>query len=514
MLFASTRKVLLNEMRMSHICERVFRRGLIKAAGSVRVRSLLLVLTGLSWMLGGRVTAQTFTTLHNFAASDGPQPSVGMISGNTLYGTAGQGGTSSNGAIFRVNIDGSGFTNLHRFSPRSAPYYTNDGTFPNISILSDRTLYGAAHEDGPTRRGTLFSIKIDGTGFTNLYNFDDPSNGVFPSGALVMSGNTLYGSAYSGGIPSGGTGGNGTIFKIGIDGKGYTNLHYFEASYLNPIVQEMTNNEGAYPGLLVLSGDTLYGTATEGGSSGQGTLFKVNTDGSDFTTLHSFTPIDLTKRTNDDGAVPADLILSDGILYGTAVSGGSSGGGTVFKLNTDGTGFTTLYSFSAYGPFGDTNNDGAAPGGLILMGHRLYGTAGAGGSLGRGTLFSINTDGSDFVVLHTFAGKDGIFPGAMTLSGNTFYGAASQGGTASKGTVFSLSFAPQLTITRSSDDVILSWPTAVAGFDYADCALQSTTNAGSSSVWTTHFPAPVVVNGRYTVTNPVSDARQFFRLRE
>ena len=69
---------------------------------------------------------------------------------------------------------------------------------------------------------------------------------------------------------------------------------------------------------MILSGNTLYGTATDGGSSGNGTVFAVNTDGTGFTNLHSFTALDL-YYTNSDGANPyAGLILSGNTLYGTA----------------------------------------------------------------------------------------------------------------------------------------------------------------------------------------------------
>ena len=83
-------------------------------------------------------------------------------------------------------------------------------------------------------------------------------------------------------------------------------------------------------------------------------------------------------RTAIDGAQSeAGLILSGNTLYGTASNGGSSGNGTVFAVNTDGTGFTTLHSFT-------DGNDGANPGaGLILSGNTLYGTASEGGSFGR-----------------------------------------------------------------------------------------------------------------------------------
>jgi hypothetical protein len=68
---------------------------------------------------------------------------------------------------------------------------------------------------------------------------------------------------------------------------------------------------------------------------------------------------------------------------------------------------------------------------------------------------------------------------------------------------------PQLTIIPSGANVILAWPTNAAVF-----TLQSTTNLGSSAVWTTNSPAPVVVNGQNTVTNPISGAQQFYRLSQ
>src|SRR2546428_415217 len=174
----------------------------------------------------------------------------------------------------------------------------------------------------------------------------------------------------------------------------FTTLHSFTA-YPN-----YTNLDGGGPNDLVLSGSKLFGTASQGGSSQFGTVFKVNTDGTGFTTLHSF-------NYDSDGANPqAGLILTGNTLYGTAVSGGSSGQGTVFALNTNGTGFTNLYSFTAlvYDPnAGRTNSDGAYPqAGLVLSGSTLYGTAYSGGSAGQGTRFADSTNATGFTNLHSF----------------------------------------------------------------------------------------------------------------
>jgi hypothetical protein len=77
-------------------------------------------------------------------------------------------------------------------------------------------------------------------------------------------------------------------------------------------------------------------------------------------------------------------------------------------------------------------------------------------------------------------------------------------------TVFGVSASPvHLKMISSGANVILMWPTNASGL-----ALQSTTNLGSAAVWSTNSPAPVLVNGQYAVTNPVSGSQRFFRLRQ
>jgi uncharacterized repeat protein (TIGR03803 family) len=171
--------------------------------------------------------------------------------------------------------------------------------------------------------------------------------------------------------------------------------------------------------------------------------------------------------------------------------------------------FTTLHSFTG-------GSDGANPyGGLILSGNTLYGTAYAGGSSGNGTVFAVNTDATGFTNLHNFTGRGGANPYAgLVLSGHTLYGTTYSGGTGGSGTVFSLSFRPQLTIPPSETNLILTWPTNYGGFDYTGYTLQSTTNLGSSAVWNTDAPAPVVVNGQNVVTNSITGSHQFYRLSQ
>src|SRR5439155_26191044 len=126
-----------------------------------------------------------------------------------------------------------------------------------------------------------------------------------------------------------------------------------------------------------------------------GTVFKVKTDGSGYTVLKHFSPAPYDystgTSTNSDGAGPlAGLTLSDGVLYGTTTYGGSSGYGTVFKINTDGTGFTVLRNFAGY----LSNDASGGRGRLALSGTTLYGTTDNGGRWGLGTVFKVNTDGT------------------------------------------------------------------------------------------------------------------------
>src|ERR1017187_4618377 len=349
------------------------------------------LIAGLNLIPAGRVTAQTFTTLHSFTGgSDGMAPSPGLIlSGNTLYGAAEQGGSSDYGTVFAVQTNGTGFTILHSFTG-------SDGSGPAAGlILSGNTLYGTAGWGGSSGNGTVFAIQTNGTGFTTVYSFTGGSDGSLPVAGLILSGNTLYGTAYQGG-----SGGAGTVFAVHTDGTGFTILHSFTA-----VSGSGANSDGANPWAgLILSGNTLYGTAEAGGSSGDGTVFAVQTNGTGFTTLHSFTAAPGPDYTNSDGANPdAGLILSGTTLYGTALQGGSGGNGTVFAVNTNGTGFMNLHSFTAAPGPDYTNSDGANPdAGFILSGPSLDGTALQGGSGGNGTVFAVNTNGTGFMNLHSF----------------------------------------------------------------------------------------------------------------
>ena len=351
------------------------------------------------------------TILHSFGPGEGGFPDAGLtLSGSTLYGT-----TSNGGSMFSIGTDGLGFNTLHSF-----PTGSNDGQLPNASLtLVDSTLYGTTTFGGSSNlNGTVFSFNTTTSAYQIVHNFTDAfSDGGGPYAGLTLLGSKLYGTTNSGG-----TSGGGAIYSINSDGSGYNLAASMGAG----------SNSGVFPkAALTAVGSKLFGTTGQGGGpSSVGTIYSFDPSTNSITYLHSFL--------SNDGAFPdSDLTLNGTTLYGTASSGGAFNRGTIFSYDTATTAFNVLYSF------GGIPNDGQTPdAGLTLVGSTLYGTTDAGGSLATGgTIFSINTDGSGYQIVHNFAGAftDGGSPQAdLLLVGSTVYGTTLSGGGSGGGTIFAL----------------------------------------------------------------------------
>jgi uncharacterized repeat protein (TIGR03803 family) len=474
-------------------------------------------------LLACSVRAQNFSTLWSFGSTNaGGVPLLPLIPGpgGKLYGSTTDGSTNFDGTIFSLNRDGSGFTNLYTFSAGGVnPSFQNtntDGMNPYGLILSGNTLYGAAQNGGTNGNGTIFSLQTDGSGFTNLYTFSASvnnqffaatnSDGVSPTG-LVISGDTLYGAAFSGG-----TNGDGTVFSLSNGGDDFTVLYTF------------SDSDGSSPNAsLLLSGGTIYGTTQHGGANGNGAIFSFDTGANSFSNLYSFSASVNNGNyqfTNSDGASPiAGPVLGGQYLYGTAAGGGTNGNGTVYALNTNGNVCTTLYTFTN-GP------DGAYPqASLLLSGRHLFGVASDGGANSNGTVFVVQTDGAGFTNLYTFSpaaadaadgnstNSDGTSPqGGLILSGDTLYGTAANGGVFGWGTIFSLTvptayLPPVLAIHVSAGSLVISWPASATGY-----TLMSADSLSSSAVWNPVTITQVIANGTDTVTIPLTGQQAFFYL--
>src|ERR1700677_2699441 len=479
---------------------------------TIKLSLLSALMTTLIMLPAQRMTAQTFTNLYSFSEaaydaslgtstnSDGYSPFTGVIiSGNVLYGAALDGGTNGNGTLFSFNPSGGNFATLHTFAAEQEDgQYLNgihistnrDGSEPLGSlVLASGILYGAAQSGGTNGTGTVFAMNTNGTGFTILHTFAAEAansgfiitnaDGIYPNGALLLLGNTLYGTTVSGG-----TNGYGTIFSLTTNGTAFTVLHAFNS----------TNGRNIQGGLIASGLNILYGSAANGGTNDSGLVFAINTNGTGYADLYSFAvqeyDFDNNANTNRDGLSPnGGLALLGNTLFGTAQSGGTNGVGTIFAVNTNGAGFTSLYTFS--GGTDDSDSPGAL--GLSSSGSILYGTGG-GGAYSEGTVFSINTNGTGFTILYSMNDSD-IYPdgfgpgGGVVLAGNTLYGANINGGAGSSGSIFALTLGaaapatpPGLTIRQAGTNILVMWPTNFAGY-----RLEFTTNL-TPPLWYTNLP--------------------------
>ncbi len=169
---------------------------------------------------------------------------------------------------------------------------------------------------------------------------------------------------------------------------------------------------------MILSGSTLYGMTSSGGTNlgdDEGTVFSIQTDGTGYKVLHDFT-------VPGQGQPQGSLIISGSTLYGMT-DGGSLGSGSVFLINTDGSGFLAFHSFT-----GTTTDGGNPRGSLIRQGVYLYGMTSTGGANGVGTVFQLYLFGSQFHILHSFSTGEAFTPiGDLVASGGTLYGMTSAG---------------------------------------------------------------------------------------
>jgi uncharacterized repeat protein (TIGR03803 family) len=319
-----------------------------------------------------------------------------------------------------------------------------DGAQPFAGLIqgADGNFYGTTANGGTNNVGTVF--KMDPSGHVTILHSFVTTDGMFPKASLVQgSDGWLYGTTSERGtLPTpGGAAGSGTVFKIKTDGTSFTNLHTFGLS------DGMSGIDGIGPlaGLVQGTDGDFYGTTSDGGAiSGHGTVFKITSTGT-FTRLYTLM--------NPDGRFPVAPLIqaSDGSFYGTTTAGGTAGfntavHGTIFKITSTGN-FTLLHTFT----FPSDLNSGADPEGPLLQASdgNFYGTTATGGTGhfgngGDGTIYRMDVAGN-VTTLHSFNRTDGYVPRGGLIQGadGLFYGTTSAGGSGTNpvGTVFRMTAA-------------------------------------------------------------------------
>ena len=255
-----------------------------------------------------------------------------------------------------------------------------------------------------------------------LYSFKGGGDGADPQTSLVDVRGTLYGETANGGTSTACSGGCGTVFSVTTSG-------------VEKIVYSFQGgSDGGNPinGLIRVNGN-LFGTTSNGGTSNNGTVFRVNPATGRKTIVYNFSG-------GNDGASPdGGLINLGGVLYGLTAAGGgpstvcSTGCGTVFSVTPAGA-EAVVYSFACC-------SDGYGPGyGLANVNGTLYGTTGEGGYFFGGTVFSVTTAGIESVLYSFLVQGDGpYYPAASFITVNgTLYGTTSGGSPYKVGSVFSV----------------------------------------------------------------------------
>jgi uncharacterized repeat protein (TIGR03803 family) len=344
----------------------------------------------------GQAWAYTEKTLYKFCSNasctDGKDPG-GLVmdqSGNLIGVTSfgGRKGDFSNGVVFEF-VPGTGqYRVLYSFCTqpaRSCP----DGAVPgtvNLVIDTQGNLYGTTAEGGSTDGGVVFELVRNGSKWKEktLYSFcsrkncadgDGPQFGLTYAGA--GSGPYDGTSPLFGATVSGGTGSYGTVFSL----KPKIGTQKWSELVLYDFCSQANCSDGsrAVTPLYIDGRGNIYGTTEAGGNQGGGVVFELSPNGSGYTETTAYSFCSLANCA--DGATPAGGVVMDasGNLYGTTAVGGNQangqGVGVVFELSPGG----TQWNYTDLADFG--GKDGAGPIGPLLLDSsgNLFGTTVSGG---------------------------------------------------------------------------------------------------------------------------------------
>lgn len=348
--------------------------------------------------------------LHLFAGFDGSRSFSELTNvGEYLVGSTYKGGRHDAGTVFRYHPETGEYRILHHFSKEAGGYEVFSGF-----AIDGETIYGVCKFGGEGNKGTLWRIRVDGSGFQVLHEFAGGEQGFFPHSGPILHEGSLMGTTYHGGSTTWG----GCVYRYHLEDADYEVICSFGAE------------TGRHPtGQLVEIDGWLYGTLSDlfqHENEFYGSLFRLHPSTRELEILHRF-------NLETDGAHPYDRLTFDGkdTLYGSSFGIGFDGAskGTLFSYQISNRQFSVLHDFEKRPGTGSKPN-----GSLLFSADRewLYGVAHGSTSPDGddGTLFQIRPDGGDFRVLHRFdGGLKGIIPmRSLVLRGDYLYGVSVFGG--------------------------------------------------------------------------------------
>lgn len=218
-----------------------------------------------------------FKVIYNFSDLSGRfANNVIQADDGKLYGVTQAGGFYSHGSIFSINTDGSGFTILKYFNDSAAP---KSGQLPRGGLVQgpDGLLYGINSRGGDFGDGVLFRISKDGSGFLRVVQFKQDITGSVPGYEVIFgSDGRIYGMTAGGGTYQ-----QGTVFSVNPDGTNFVQLHSFE----DTDTEQSPLGSNPFGKLVDGTDGYLYGTTAKGGTNSQGTIFRIGKDGNGFSIM-------------------------------------------------------------------------------------------------------------------------------------------------------------------------------------------------------------------------------------
>lgn len=347
------------------------------------------------------------------------------------------------------------FHNLYSFQNDGA-----DPAYPDAAPTLDAAgnIYGTSYFGGVFEQGSVFELSRSGV-LTVLHSFGKGADVGNPTASLVRdAAGNLYGTTLF------------TVFKLAPSGEETFLFTFPHTSY----APEGNN-------LILDSEGNLYGTATGGGDDGDGTVFKIDTNGN-YSVLYQF----CAKSGCSDGEYPDAQLLRDpqGNFYGTAFTGGDTSGlcagtgcGVIFKLTPDGT-ESLLHTFD--------RTDGMNPLGLTNdRNGNLYGVTENGIDEGNGTLFRQPSDGAALSTLYRFCSQpqctDGSSPVGPIIvdKAGTVYGVAAYSTNLAGSVVWKVDRTGKETVLYTFPEGIRTYGLAI---DHTGNLYGFTSNGGNNAV--------------------------------
>ena len=318
----------------------------------------------------------------NGVGGDLPSGSLSLDAQGNLYGTTSQGGAASVGTAFQLSPSSGSewtFTGMHDFSNHGG-----DGTYPHSGLVFDAigNAYGTTLGGGASKQGIIFKLSpASGGGWneTLIHSFDGTDGSQPDAGVVMDKAGNLYGSTQFGGTSSNCFTGCGVVFELSPAAGG---------TWTYKVLLDFNSNNGAAGSgqLTIDPNGNLYGFTSAGGLYNWGIVYKLThtTSGWKESILHNF------NSNGVDGNNPVGALLIDkaGNLYGVTSNGGKYNGGTVYELSPGANGH---YRETIVHNFNSNTTDGWDPNaGLTVDGAgNFYGTTMSGGANGDGTVFEL-----------------------------------------------------------------------------------------------------------------------------